>query len=192
MNTETATEETPEVNMAHSTPKTLNIIYGPHSALRLKSLPVDEEDFGESLNNIANLMLNTMRAYNGAGLAGIQVGIQARIFVANAGGSDLVMVNPVYADKSEEMIGSQEGCLSLPLYRFGETRHKSVTVKFQDPFGNSLEETFFDEESAMIQHEMEHLDGITLLSKLSRLKQDIYKRKFRKLKKKLNRNRKTR
>jgi len=172
--------------------RSLNIIYGPNSFLKKRSLEVTESEFGEDLAALSDLMLESMKNLKGAGLAAVQIGLLKRVFVANIKDVDLVMVNPVITDASEEMINSQEGCLSLPIYRFGAVRHKNITVKFQDPLGNEYEETYFDEESVIIQHEMEHLDGITLLDKLSRLKQDIYKRKFIKLKKKLNRNRKIR
>ncbi len=172
--------------------RSLNIIYGPNSFLKKRSLEVTESEFGEDLAALSDLMLESMKNLKGAGLAAVQIGLLKRVFVASIKDVDLVMVNPVITDASEEMINSQEGCLSLPIYRFGAVRHKNITVKFQDPLGNEYEETYFDEESVIIQHEMEHLDGITLLDKLSRLKQDIYKRKFIKLKKKLNRNRKIR
>jgi peptide deformylase len=172
--------------------RSLNIIYGPNSFLKKRSLEVTESEFGEDLAALSDLMLESMKNLKGAGLAAVQIGLLKRVFVANIKDVDLVMVNPVITDASEEMINSQEGCLSLPIYRFGAVRHKNITVKYRDPLGNEYEETYFDEESVIIQHEMEHLDGITLLDKLSRLKQDIYKRKFIKLKKKLNRNRKIR
>lgn len=168
-------------------PRTLDIVYGPSTFLRTKSVPVEEAEFGETLEGLTKIMLETMIHLKGAGLAAVQVGLLKRLFVANIKGNDIVMVNPEITDFSEEMINSQEGCLSLPLYRFGALRHKSITVKFRDPLGNEFEETYSDEEAVVIQHETEHLDGITLLSKLSRLKQDIYKRKFVKLRKKLNR-----
>ena len=172
--------------------RSLNIIYGPNSFLKKRSLEVTESEFGEDLAALSDLMLESMKNLKGAGLAAVQIGLLKRVFVANIKDVDLVMVNPVITDASEEMINSQEGCLSLPLYRFGAIRHKSVTVKFRDPLGNKFEETYFDEEAVVIQHEIEHLDGITLLSKVSRLKQDIYERKFRKLKKKLSRSSKRR
>jgi peptide deformylase len=176
-----------ESNEQISPPKLLNIVYGPHSTLKTKSAPVEDHEFGEALDNFTKLMQITMASLSGAGLAAVQVGLLKRMFVANIKGNEIVMVNPEIIDSSEEMVATQEGCLSLPLYRFGATRHKTITVKFQDTFGNELEEAYSDEEAVVIQHEMEHLDGITLLDKVSRLKQDIYKRKFKKLKKRMSR-----
>jgi|15BtaG_2_1085339.scaffolds.fasta_scaffold34807_2 peptide deformylase len=181
-----------EIKRQPTRPRALDLVYGPSPLLRTKSLPVEESEFGEALENFTKIMLESMINLKGAGLAAVQVGLLKRLFVANIKDSDIVMVNPEIVDSSEEMLSSQEGCLSLPLYRFGAIRHKSVTVKFRDPLGNKFEETYFDEEAVVIQHEIEHLDGITLLSKVSRLKQDIYKRKFRKLKKKLSRSSKRR
>ena len=180
-------ETNTEIKKQPVRPRALDIVYGPNALLRTKSIPIEESEFGEALENFTKIMLETMVNLSGAGLAAVQVGLLKRLFVANIKDNDIIMVNPEIVDFSEEMISSQEGCLSLPLYRFGAIRHKNVTVKFQDPLGNKFEETYFDEEAVVIQHEIEHLDGITLLDKISRLKRDIYKRKFKKLQKKLSR-----
>ena len=64
-------------------------------------------------------------------------------------------------------------------------RPAEVTVEFRKADGSTAEETFFDLSAVAVQHEIDHLDGVTVLEKVSRLKKDIYRRKFKKFRRKI-------
>tara|TARA_Y100000310_G_scaffold231132_1_gene233651 strand:+ start:632 stop:1153 length:522 start_codon:yes stop_codon:yes gene_type:complete len=161
------------------------MIFTPDPRLRNISDRVDESEFGPELEEHMNNMLNKMRELNGVGLAGIQVGDQRRILVADPGTGPIRMVNPEFVERSEETVMFQEGCLSLPGFVTDVERSETIKIKYNTPLGEEKEEDFFGVEAVAVQHEMEHLDGITILDKVSRLKKDMYNRKIRKIKRRI-------
>ncbi len=80
------------------------------------------------------------------------------------------MVNPEIIERSSEDILWRETCLSLPELSVEIRRHKRVRVHWKTPFGEDREETFEDYEAVIIQHELDHLEGVVLLARVSRLK----------------------
>lgn len=163
----------------------MSLIFGPSKVLSRPSERVSEDEFGENLNNIANNMITVMNGFGGVGLAGVQVGLNKRIIVATLGGENVTMINPEIKSVSEEVQKNSEGCLSFPLNTFVVTRPISLTVEYQGLDGKSVTEAFEGLDATIVQHEVEHLDGITVLDKVSRLKRDMYVRKFKKFRKKI-------
>ena len=159
--------------------------FGPHKSLNQRSEPLSENEFGEFAEQLSQSMLKIMRAFGGVGLAAIQIGVPKRLLVVDVGDGEIVMVNPVVKSSSEEMRETEEGCLSFPLQMFKIKRPAEVTVEFRKLNGSTAEETFFDLSAVAVQHEIDHLDGVTVLEKVSRLKKDIYRRKFKKFRKKI-------
>lgn len=159
--------------------------FGPHRSLNRKSEPLPESEFGEFAEGLTTSMLKIMKSLQGVGLAAIQLGIPKRVLVANAGTGDIVMINPVIKSASEEMSEFEEGCLSFPLQMFKISRPSEVTVEFRIANGSTEEKTFTGIEAVVVQHEIDHLDGVTVLEKVSRLKKDIYRRKFKKFRRKI-------
>lgn len=145
--------------------------------------PVTE--FSGELRQLAEDMFETMYANKGIGLAAPQVGVSKRLAVIDASAGEdpaakLVLVNPVILVKEGVQIG-EEGCLSIPGFREDVKRAYRVRVRAQN-----LEGSFFETEgeellARVIQHEIDHLDGILFLQHLSLLKRDLIKRKIRKL-----------
>tara|TARA_B100000282_G_C31727707_1_gene489308 strand:- start:1623 stop:2036 length:414 start_codon:yes stop_codon:yes gene_type:complete len=135
-------------------------------------------------------MLDTMYAQKGVGLAAPQIGDSRRILVAEPKLPDsetsdfFMMVNPVIIKRSDEIIGFNEGCLSVPDFLFAVPRHKVITVEWFLPDGTKRKETLRDYSSIVIQHEIDHLDGITLLNRASRPHRRKYLRDIRKKKRK--------
>jgi len=154
----------------------LKITRAPHPTLKKKARPVEEDEFGWELEEFVNSMLDTMYAENGIGLAAPQVGDSRRILVAeprykDEDGDDVplfIMINPEITLRSEEMIGCEEGCLSVPDFLFTVPRHKRINVKWRTPNGETLSKSLTDFHAIVIQHEIDHLDGITLLERASR------------------------
>ena len=156
--------------------KKLKVLKAPHPILKKKARPVEEAEFGFGLEEFVNSMLDTMYDENGIGLAAPQVGDSRRILVAEPRFGDedasdvplFMMVNPEITRRSEEMIGCEEGCLSLPDFLFNVPRHKTINVKWRTPNGETMSKTLSGFHAIVIQHEIDHLDGITLLDRASR------------------------
>ncbi|MBF0492113.1 MAG: peptide deformylase [Deltaproteobacteria bacterium] len=164
----------------------LPILKYPDKKLRERCLPV--LDFGSIFQRQIDDMFETMYAAPGVGLAAIQVGIFQRFLVMDVGIQEgevivrqpKVIVNPELIS-SEGEIEWEEGCLSCPELVVPTVRFKKVEVKALDRFGKP--QHFFAEDlmSVCIQHEMDHMNGILIFDKLSRLKQDLYKQKLKKM-----------
>ncbi len=136
--------------------------------LRAKAVPV--ERFDEELRVEAQRMDELMQAALGVGLAATQVGILHRLLVYRAYADDptTVLVNPVLDWVSEERESAEEGCLSLPEVHVEVERHARVRVRGRDVAGRELEIEAEGLEARVIQHEIDHLDGILILDRISR------------------------
>ena len=169
----------------------LKVLKAPHPILKQKAILVDESEFGFELEEFMNSMLDTMYADNGIGLAAPQVGDLRRIIVAEPRRGDetdvplFMMINPEITRRSDEMISYEEGCLSLPKFLFHVPRHKTINVKWRSADGSTMARTLSDFHAIVIQHEIDHLDGITLLNKASRPHRRKWLQQQKKNKKKL-------
>ncbi len=150
--------------------------------LRQPTRPV--ADVNGHLQQLIDDMVETMYAAPGLGLAANQVGSPHRLFVANpAEDRDparlLVMVNPEPVEAEGEML-SEEGGLSIPEFREDVRRARRVLLRGLDRHGRPVEVEGTDLLARIFQHEMDHLDGLFFVDRLSPAKRDIL---FRKLKK---------
>lgn len=128
--------------------------------LRKKSRPVTE--FNERLCLLAEDMKDTMREYNGVGLAAPQIGILRRVFVMNLGGEDdedIIAVNPRIIEQEGAVTG-QEGCLSLPGLVGNVERPERLILEAEDLEGNTWQREFTGLGAVCVCHETDHLDGI--------------------------------
>lgn len=150
--------------------------------LRDKSVPVTE--FDDKLRLLGDTLVATMTANNGLGLAAPQVGISKRVISVRIGTREepraLVLVNPVFTHKSEEMAEGEEGCLSIPGVRLSIERSKSVSVTYQDVLGDTNELDADGLLAVCLQHEVDHLDGTLILDRVSRLRRDRARAQFEK------------
>ena len=151
--------------------------------LQLKSHPV--ERFDKKLKTLARDMLQTMYAAPGIGLAAPQVGINLRLTVIDISsgeekGHQMVLVNPEITGQEGSEKG-EEGCLSIPGFTALVERPQQVRVAAQDLDGNPIEVEGSDLLARAICHEIDHLDGILYVDRVSRLKRDLIKRKIQKL-----------
>jgi peptide deformylase len=174
----------------------LPIIEEPHPLLAQVAREVRPDEFGPALATLCQNMAETMYAAPGVGLAAPQVADSRRILVCDPGnerdevvasagqGSDgvrlIIMVNPIITARSKQNITWEESCLSVPEFFVDVKRHQQITVKWQDPHGTPREGVFQDFSAVVIQHEMDHLEGVTLLKKVSRLKRNRYLSKQKK------------
>jgi peptide deformylase len=136
--------------------------------LRSTSLPV--ERFDDVLKQEIERMGELMGDALGVGLAATQLGVLHRVLVYRAYPEDplTALVNPVLEWKSDELETAEEGCLSLPGVHVEVERSTQVRVSAQDESGQQLEIEAEGFEARVIQHEIDHLNGVLILDRISR------------------------
>jgi len=155
--------------------------YG-HEALHAPSRPVDRID--EAIHALFEDMVRTMYAAPGIGLAAPQIGVGLRVIVIDLSvGEDpkqlIRLVNPEIVEREGEQ-KHEEGCLSVPGYAGSPVRPARVVARGLDPDGN---ERAFEATELLARafcHEIDHIDGLLFVDRLSPLKRDLMKRKLRK------------
>ena len=163
----------------------LPIIIAPDPRLKRKAAPVAKVD--AAIRRLMDDMLETMHAANGVGLAAPQVDVLKRVIVVDTARKGeppmrLRMANPEIVWASEELVNRDEGCLSFP-EQFAEVRRPAkVRVRYLD-HENEIRELETEGLLAIcVQHEMDHLDGVLLVDRVSGLKRDMILRKLAKAK----------
>jgi peptide deformylase len=134
--------------------------------LKTRASPV--ESFDGSLSHLAEEMLATMRRHEGVGLAANQVGRLRRILVAAVEDEEFVLVNPVVKESATTTEKEPEGCLSIPGIQVEVERPTEVMVSAQDASGTSLELEASGLLARILQHEIDHLDGVLILDRTDR------------------------
>src|SRR3546814_9111091 len=123
-------------------------------------------------------MFRTMYAAPGVGLAAPQIGVTRRIIVVDVAGKDekpqpIALVNPEVVWRSDETLVYEEGCLSLPELYADVERPAAVQVRYLDRDGASREVEGEGVLGVCLQHEIDHLDGVLLIDRISALKRNI-------------------
>lgn len=116
----------------------------------------------DTIRNFCASMIDTMIKSHGIGLAANQVGVLKRIIVVSDKGNIKVFINPEITNFSEEKVPFEEGCLSLPETFLTITRSENIMVKYRDLKGKPRIEKYSGLTARIIQHELDHLDGITM------------------------------
>src|SRR5579885_1456732 len=166
----------------------LPLVIAPDLRLKTKSAPI--KTVTDDIRELAADMFDTMYHEKGVGLAAVQVGVLLRLLVADVEwkdtgekGTQWALVNPEIVTSTEELHVYNEGCLSFP-DQFAEVeRPASVRVRFLDLEGKPHEETFTGLLATCVQHEIDHLNGITFVDHISRLKRDMILKRLQKMKK---------
>ena len=152
----------------------------PDPILGRKSVEVTE--FNEDLCTLLDDLAVTMHENHGIGLAAIQVGIPKRMTVVDvsANGNERIdLVNPKILSASGSCSG-EEGCLSVPGFWEVVKRSKEIVIEAQDRFGKEFELKADGVLARCIQHEIDHMDGILFVNRLSRLKREFFRRWLKK------------
>ncbi|MFT6105820.1 MAG: peptide deformylase [Rickettsiales bacterium] len=178
----------------------LPILIFPNKLLKETSKPV--EKFDDDLKKLMDDMLETMYADRGVGLAAVQIGVLKRIVVMDinykiedcneqhdhshghdhfSGQKPIFLINPEIVSVSKEKITYHEGCLSFPEVRADVVRPKMVKVKYFDANGKEQTLEADDLLATCVQHEIDHLNGITFVDHLSKLKREITLKKLKKI-----------
>jgi len=132
-------------------------------ALRMKAREV--ESFDEDLLRLVERMTALMHEAQGVGLAATQVGVLRRLFVFAHEGEDHVLVNPVITKRSEDKEVDDEGCLSLREILVPVERPIAVTIGGFDAAGEPLELDLELPTARVLQHELDHLDGVLIIDR---------------------------
>lgn len=135
----------------------------PDPSLRMRAREVTE--FDESLANLAERMSALMVDAHGAGLAATQVGVLRRIFVFSLDDEVLAVVNPEIAERSDEVVMDDEGCLSLQGVLVPVDRNASLTLVGKGVDGSDVRFELEDLPARVVQHEVDHLDGVLILDR---------------------------
>ena len=153
---------------------------------RLKQVCAPVEVFDDALRQLVRDLEDTRAASPGCvGIAASQIGAMVRVAIVDTSqhkkfGTDshghMVLINPQIAARSGERLG-REGCLSLPDFTANVRRAMSVVVRFQDESGAWHELDTEDFEAVVVQHELDHLDGILFLDRVANLATDVFRRK---------------
>ena len=171
----------------------LEIVIYPNPILRFKAIPFTKEQIVDpQVKQGADLMIKKMYEYKGVGLAANQVGIPNSIFVMDhqwhqsGEKKPKVFINPhvIFADteKGIEVPWPGEGCLSLPYgFRRPIPRPYMVQIGWTDLDGTFQADWFEGYEAIVIQHELDHLEGHLFVDRLSKLQQNIFTRKVKKI-----------
>ena len=139
------------------------IIKYPDSVLRNKSEPVSE--ITEEIKKLGQDMVETMVAAQGIGLSAPQVGELKRVIVVQTEKGPKVFINPQIIKKSKEMDLGEEGCLSFPKLFLKIKRPKEVEIKAMDGDGRKIKAEGLL--ARILQHEIDHLDGILFIDRIS-------------------------
>jgi len=164
----------------------LTIVEYPDKRLRLKSKDVTL--FDKKLHNLLDSMYPIMIDTNGIGLAAIQVAYPIKALVLNIPDEEgeqpkenlLEIINPTVTNKNGETI-YQEGCLSVPKFYEDIKRFETLTLNYQDRDGNTQTLEADGLLSIAIQHEMDHLDGVLFIDKLSYGRRKKFEKEYKRM-----------
>jgi peptide deformylase len=161
----------------------VSIVYYPDPILKRRAPPllVIDEEARERVREMFAILYRE----RGVGLAAPQVGWSVRLFIANPTGEadpaeERVYINPRIT-AAEGEVREEEGCLSIPDVRGMVTRSRWVGVRAQDLNGQFFEEEAEELKARVIQHELDHLDGILFLSRLSSADRLLVKKELKRL-----------
>jgi peptide deformylase len=156
----------------------LKVAQKGEAVLALHAAEVSMQEFGSTwLNTLADAMHSTMLARNGVGIAAPQVYVSRRVIIVasrpnirypDAPEMDaIVMVNPEIIQRSDAQVLGEEGCLSVPNERGQVARAEVIYVSYQILTGESIEQEFSGFPARIVQHEIDHLDGVLFVERLS-------------------------
>ena len=162
----------------------LSLHYLGDRVLRQATKRVSKVD--NELRELVRKMLQTMYSEDGIGLAAPQVGVNKQLLVVdadpeNAAAPPLVLINPKITAVSDELAAGQEGCLSIPGVYLDVIRPAAIEVSFKDETGRPRRMKVDDLAARVIQHEMDHLNGVMFVDRVENaiaLNQELKKNGF--------------
>jgi peptide deformylase len=160
-----------------------DIVLYPDPILKQRCEPVDPSS--ELGAQIAQDLIDTLEAAPGVGVAAPQIGYAYRVIVVDArrsvrhtGQGRFLLFDPVIAEASGQQV-FREGCLSIPDYTGKVTRFEELVVVGTDETGAETRISASGFEAVVFQHEIDHLDGVLFLDRITNVKTDLFRRKPR-------------
>jgi peptide deformylase len=137
----------------------------PDPALRMRANEV--EDFDDALAKLVERLEHLLHDANGLGLAATQIGVLQRVFVfqPDPETEPVALVNPAFTETSDERVADDEGCLSLQGVVIPVERHERVIVEAKSVSGEDVRLELDGLPARVVQHELDHLDGILILDR---------------------------
>jgi peptide deformylase len=160
----------------------LDIKKYPAPVLKKKAAPVTK--FDDAMQRLIDDMVETMYAAPGVGLAAPQVGISKRLAVIDISSRDekyplIVLINPCII-QAEGEIEFEEGCLSIPEYTAKVKRAEQLVISCLDREGTPVEIEAGGLLAIAVQHEIDHLDGLLFIDRISPIKREFFKKRYKK------------
>ena len=166
------------------------LIIAPDPRLKTKSSAVEAGD--SSISELAQDLFDTMYFEKGIGLAAVQIGVLKRVLVTDISwkeggtpGDPYTLINPEVLEDSQELNTYKEGCLSFPDHFADVVRPKTIRVRYMDLQGATQEREFDGLQATCVQHEIDHLNGITFPDRIPLVRRDMILRKMKKMKKEM-------
>lgn len=153
------------------------IVLWPDPRLNIKGEPITE--ITSNIQLIFDNILAVIYKYNAIGLSANHIGVNLQLVVI-AVSDAIFMANPTIIGFSKEKNISEEGSISFPGIKVPIERYNSITVEYVDYFGQQKTIQYFGLTAICIQHEIDQMNGITILDRLSRLKREFYTKKLMK------------
>lgn len=157
------------------------LILYPDSMLHKKCRDINPEEI-KDFASVIDKMKSIMFAFKGRGLAGPQVGLPLNIFIATLGADNVqVFINPEIIEKSNNVIPSREGCLSIPGVNFNlKSRYEQIRIKALDENGEEFSLLLNGPNSVIVQHEYDHLFGTLLFDRVGSAQRGLRKSQYTK------------
>lgn len=145
------------------------------ASVRQRSIEVPREEITtKEFQDFLDKLTKTMKVEDGIGIAAPQIGINKRVFIAHIKHQNMTFINPVIIKSSEATVETEEGCLSVPNVWGIVTRPKKVTIKAIDRHGRDMELDLKNLEAVVVQHELDHLDGVLFVDKMTKVTRGTY------------------
>jgi len=164
----------------------LEVLQFPDPRLRELARPIEQHEIDAELRELAQNMLETMYDEPGIGLAATQVGVAKRLIVMDVEWSEdgerrpRVLLNPEIVEREGRETSRDEGCLSVPDFKADVDRDSRVSVRARTLDWEEVRYEATGLEAYCFQHEIDHLDGVLFIDRISRLKRDLYVRRRKK------------
>jgi len=169
-----------------SSPVRLDVLQFPDPRLREKAIPLAPGDVDAELRLLAQDMLETMYDEPGIGLAATQVGVPRRLIVMDLDWSQdgerrpRILLTPEIVAREGSAVSRDEGCLSVPDFKSDVERDARVVVRARTLDWEEVQFEATELEAYCFQHEIDHLDGVLFIDRVSRLKRELYVRRRKK------------
>lgn len=147
----------------------MRILEYPTQSLKEVSEPVGVDEYGttELITTISKMRDTLIKKVGAVGIAAPQVGINKRIIIVRTDTADRVMISPRISVMSDATFVSAEGCLSIPKVKGRVHRHWNVVAEYFNERGEFVSEGFQAFDAAVVQHEIDHLNGILFTDRLT-------------------------